>query len=399
MTRDLVGIMAVVRGAARELTGAHGATFVLRDADMCYYADENAISPLWKGRRFPMSSCISGWAMLNKQAVIIEDIYEDARIPHEAYRPTFVKSLAMVPIRASAPIGAIGNYWAESHRATEGEVKLLQALADLISVAMENTQLYGELQRRIEEAHEALRAREEFLAVAAHELRTPLTAVLLQLQRLERLSAGDAERGQLSRCVASASRGAQRLGALLDGLLDASRLPHGALALQREELDLVALARGVMDCFAPVAERAQCPLRLEAQGPVCGTWDRLRLEQVLMNLLSNALKFGAGKPIEVAIERRGDSAHLEVRDHGLGIAPELTGRLFERFGRARPISHYAGLGLGLYLAREVIEAHGGTIAVESEPDRGCAFRLELPLRPSNAEGAGGDSGELPGASA
>src|SRR5512134_2389917 len=110
LARTLEGVMAIVRSAARELTGADGATFVLRDGDLCYYADEDAIAPLWKGRRFPMSSCISGWAMLHREPAVIPDIYADPRIPIDAYRPTFVKSRVMVPIRAEEPIGAIGNY-------------------------------------------------------------------------------------------------------------------------------------------------------------------------------------------------------------------------------------------------------------------------------------------------
>src|SRR5881227_3603981 len=105
--RDLATVQEIVRAAARRLTGADGATFVLRDGDRCHYADEDAIEPLWKGQRFPMEVCISGWAMLNRQSAVIEDIYADSRIPHDAYRPTFVKSLVMVPIRTLDPVGAI----------------------------------------------------------------------------------------------------------------------------------------------------------------------------------------------------------------------------------------------------------------------------------------------------
>nr|WP_297496702.1 GAF domain-containing protein [Ferrovum sp.] len=111
LARNLEEIMEIVRHAARSITGADGATFVLRDGDKCFYAEEDAISPLWKGQRFPMSACISGWAMLNRQAAVIENIYADSRIPADAYRPTFVKSLAMVPIRTIEPVGAIGTYW------------------------------------------------------------------------------------------------------------------------------------------------------------------------------------------------------------------------------------------------------------------------------------------------
>ena len=151
VARDLDAIMAAVRTGARHLTNADGATFVLRDGDKCHYADEDAISPLWKGGRFPMSACISGWVMLNQQSVIIEDIYADPRIPADAYRPTFVKSLAMVPIRTRDPLGSIGNYWATHHTPTAEEMNLLQTLADAAAVAMENVYLYEAQEKRIQE--------------------------------------------------------------------------------------------------------------------------------------------------------------------------------------------------------------------------------------------------------
>src|SRR6201986_4684478 len=149
--RTLEDIQVIVRSAARQLTGADGATFVLRDGEKCFYADEDAIEPLWKGMRFPLSACISGWAMLNKRAAVIEDIYADARIPADAYRPTFVKSLAMVPIRTSDPIGSIGNYWAKQRMPTDIEVRLLQALADSTSIAIENVQAQSALSRTEEQ--------------------------------------------------------------------------------------------------------------------------------------------------------------------------------------------------------------------------------------------------------
>ena len=149
LARTLTDVQRIVRSAARALTGADGATFVLRDNDYCYYADEDAIEPLWKGSRFPLKTCVSGWAMLNRDAAVIPDIYRDARVPHEAYRPTFVKSMVMVPIRRAEPIGAIGNYWARERHPTDEEVSLLQALADSTSIAMENVQVYAELEQRV----------------------------------------------------------------------------------------------------------------------------------------------------------------------------------------------------------------------------------------------------------
>ncbi len=133
-----------MRTAARE---PDGATFVLRDGDKCFYADEDAIAPLWKGMRFPLPTCISGWAMLNRRPAVIEDIYADARVPHEAYRPTFAKSLAMVPIRTMDPIGSIGIYWARRHRATDEQIGLARALADSTAVALGSVQRIEERNR------------------------------------------------------------------------------------------------------------------------------------------------------------------------------------------------------------------------------------------------------------
>ena len=145
LARSVSEIQAIVRRAARQLTGADGATFVLSEAGSCFYADEDAISPLWKGQRFPQDTCISGWVMRHRRAAVIEDIFTDPRIPHDVYRRTFVRSLAMVPIRRLDPLGAIGNYWATPHRATVEELELLQALADTTAVAMENVRFYEQL--------------------------------------------------------------------------------------------------------------------------------------------------------------------------------------------------------------------------------------------------------------
>jgi len=158
LAKDLETVMFIVRKAARKLADADGATFVLRDGNQCYYIDEDAIAPLWKGKRFPMKLCISGWVMENRQAAVIDDIYADARIPADAYRLTFVKSLAMVPIRTADPLGAIGTYWADYYHPTEEQVNLLKALADSASVAIENIILQSELHRETQEtsAHQEI---------------------------------------------------------------------------------------------------------------------------------------------------------------------------------------------------------------------------------------------------
>lgn len=156
LVRTLNDIQHIVAHAARELTGCDGATFVLRENGQCYYAEEHSISPLWKGQRFPLEACVSGWCMQNGTAAIIPDVFADPRVPHSAYRETFVKSMVMVPIRTLDPVGAIGNYWAASHNASAEDVHLLQTLADSVSVVLENVQVYQELEHRVRERTEAL---------------------------------------------------------------------------------------------------------------------------------------------------------------------------------------------------------------------------------------------------
>jgi GAF domain-containing protein len=172
LARSLDAVMQIVRQKARQLTGADGATFVLREGELCYYADEDAIAPLWKGRRFPLDICISGWVMLNRQPAVISDVYADPRIPADAYRPTFVQSLVMVPIRTIAPIGAIGNYWAEQRPPAPQEVKLLQALADSTAVALENVQVYQELEQRVRSRTAQLQQSVDQLRQALREIKT-----------------------------------------------------------------------------------------------------------------------------------------------------------------------------------------------------------------------------------
>ncbi|MEW5770080.1 MAG: PAS domain S-box protein [Pseudomonadota bacterium] len=143
--RDVTELMTILRRAARELTGADGVTLVLRDDGKCHYVDEDAIGPLWKGQRFPLESCISGWAMLHGEAAVIEDIYADPRIPHDAYRPTFVKSLSMMPVGRTHAVAAIGCYWAQRHLASPEEQEMQQALADAMAVALDKLELYREM--------------------------------------------------------------------------------------------------------------------------------------------------------------------------------------------------------------------------------------------------------------
>jgi signal transduction histidine kinase len=381
--RDLEALMAVVRKAAREITGADGATFVLREDGHCLYADEDAIAPLWKGKRFPLSACISGWSMLNRQAVAIEDIYSDPRIPADAYRPTFVKSLVMVPIRTVDPVGAIGNYWARPHRATPEEVRVLQALADSTSVAMESVTLYAELEKRVRERTaelaDANRELEAFTFTVSHDLRTPLQAVL-GFGELLAESAGGRLAGKEREYVAEICGGARRMASLIDGLMSFSRAQHGEI--RREPVDLSALAGEVGRALA--LAHPDRPVHFEVQGGLRATGDPFLLRVLLDNLVGNAWKYSsktARPEVSFGAEEEGGETTYFVRDNGAGFEMAAAGRIFEPFQRLHTSMEFPGTGIGLATVHRIVERHGGRIRAEGRPGAGATFRWTLPAPP------------------
>jgi PAS domain S-box-containing protein len=241
----------------------------------------------------------------------------------------------------------------------------------------ERKKLEAERERLYEEAREAARMREEFLSVAGHELRTPLTSLQFQLHTVQRrLESGQPEK--TAETLARASAQLARLTRLTEELLDVARITAGRLTLELEEVDLAQLVREVAERLRESASRAGCQLRIETPVSVTGRWDRLRLDQVVANLLSNAIKFSDGKPVAVRAGAGPASAELTVIDQGIGIPPADHSRIFERFERAVSKQSYGGMGLGLWISWQIVDAHGGRIGVASEPGKGSTFRVELP---------------------
>lgn len=231
---------------------------------------------------------------------------------------------------------------------------------------------------------QADRLKDDFLSMASHELRTPLTALRLQADLLGRaLRRGGLADDRSERPLAVMRAQIERLQALVGVLLDVSRLNAGRFTLERDRLDLAEVAREVVERLRPEAEGAGTELRLRGPG-VTGRWDRIRLEQVITNLVSNAIKYGGRRPVEVEVGARDGHALLVVRDHGIGIAPESRLRLFQRFERASNATAFPGLGLGLWIARRIAEAHGGDISVDSEIGAGSTFTLRIPRDPEDA---------------
>lgn len=300
-------------------------------------------------------------------------------------------SYLSVPLRAREQL--VGSMTLVSSRGghlyASADLALAVDLGQRVALAVDNAHLY-------QGAQEAVRIREEFLSIASHELRTPLSALQLQVQSLQlqlRRTPIDPER--LLPKVAVAQRQVERLTRLINELLDVSRIEAGRLELDQEEIDLGELLRDVVTRFSGEIERSGCSVELSIKAPVVGQWDRLRLDQVITNLLHNAIKYGRSRPIHVTVETAEDRARLCVTDQGIGISQSDLQRIFGRFERAVSSRAYGGMGVGLFIVDQILKAHDGSIAVRSEPGVGSTFVVELPLsseqqisRPSRPMGAG-----------
>lgn len=271
-------------------------------------------------------------------------------------------------------IGAFSLGFAKDRTLDETEQGFLQTAASQCAQALERAHLYSQ-------AEQAVRLRDDFLSIASHELNTPLTSLKLALGHLGR---AQHEPPTLARLLGVVERQADRLGSLVSDLLDVSGLASGPVTLEMAETDLVRVVEDTVSKFSTELDRSGSQAVVRTPGTVVGCWDRKRLEQVTACLMSNAIKFGRGKPIEIGVEREGEIARLSVRDRGIGIPEERQARIFDRFERAVATPHFGGFGLGLWLARRVIESMRGRIFFESALGLGTLFVVELPIAPSEA---------------
>jgi signal transduction histidine kinase/DNA-binding NarL/FixJ family response regulator len=382
LARSLQSIMEIVGHAARNLVGADGATFVLRDGENCFYAMEDAIGPLWKGRRFPMGACISGWAMMNRQPAVIHDIYQDARIPQEVYRPTFVKSLIMMPIRTLAPVGAIGVYWGRLHRAPSEEVDLLQALADSTAVAMESVDLLSTLEQRVGERTSELHRRtaelevlnrelESFSYSVAHDLRAPLITIDGFAQvLLENNGAQIDESGR--KHLERICNGARRMHRLINDLLGLSKVVRAPM--HPVPVNLSRMAHEIVRTLRETAPERVANIVIAEDLTAEGDAGLLRI--ALENLFSNAWKFTskcASPRIEFGARMDRGRRVYYVRDNGAGFDPSHATNLFSPFRRMHAESQFPGTGIGLAIAQRIIHRHSGEIWAEAAVDGGACF--------------------------
>jgi signal transduction histidine kinase len=284
-------------------------------------------------------------------------------------------SLIIVPLRVQDRIlGTVSMSRADSSRPyTQADLTFVQELADRAALTIENARLY-------ESAMRASRVRDHLLYAAGHELLTPLTVLRLQISSLQR---SDFDPARMAGKLEMTARSLERLDSLIEQFIDISCISAGQLSFKSEVIDLAALVREVAGMFGERLEQSGCALDLHATESVVGQWDRLRVGQVITNMFSNACKYGGGNPVEVAVGRSGEMAFVQVKDHGVGITPEKQARIFQRFEHAVAQRNPGGLRLGLWICREIVEAHGGRITVDSTPGEGSTFTVYLP----NGQGA------------
>ncbi|WP_437573740.1 AAA family ATPase [Sorangium sp. So ce887] len=281
-------------------------------------------------------------------------------------------AMAVPLIARGRTLGAITLSAADPTRSYgPSDLAVAEELAHRAAMAVDNARLYRD-------AQEGVRVREEFITIASHELRTPIASMRLAIQGLLRRKREPATEEQITRALRTTERQIDRLVRLIDELLDVSRLHAGRIPLHLEQVDLAAVVREAVEPFRERIAQSRSSLHVHAEAPVVGTWDRFRLEQVMANLLDNALKFGAGEPISITVARRNGMAQLTVEDRGIGIPPARLARVFERFERAVSTHNYGGFGLGLYIVRGIVEALGGAVRVDSTLGAGSRFTVELP---------------------
>jgi len=281
------------------------------------------------------------------------------------------------------------NVFVDLHRHRKA---LRHEMDQLAAAHHKQEELVQQLQHTQRELERAVRMRDDFMSMVSHELRTPLNTLYLEAQlRQLHLSKGNLANFAPDRLPAMIERDQRQIRnmvRLIDDMLDVTRMRRDALSIQTKPVDLSALSRAVVENLRQQAEAAGSVITLHAPPELRGVWDEFRIEQVLTNLLTNALRYGGGKPVEMTVSLEGDSARVAVRDQGIGIAPEDHARIFEQFERTDDSRrHAAGLGLGLYITRKIVCLHAGRIGVESAPGEGSTFVVELPLQIPDAANA------------
>lgn len=382
--RDFDTVMATLLPIGRTITGAEGITFIVQEGNLCFYAGEHAIQPLWKGSRFPISHCIEGLAIQNKQPVCVEDIDMDDRITSDIYQSTFVKSVMAVPVGNTDSIGAIGIYWSHTHLSSEEELAILQALAAIASAALENIHIATQHERQeaqlenLKKEYESLgKEFESFSYSISHDLRAPLRAIVGFAKMLDE-DYNDILDAEGIRILGVVQRNAGKMENLIDELLTLSRI--GRKEILKINIDTPRLVQGTInEINNSISHKSTIQM-----GPLQPSFaDYALLSQVWMKLLSNAIKFSSKKEapfIEVGSYTTDTHIVYFIKDNGAGFDMAYADKLFGVFQRLHKPAEFEGTGIGLALVQRIVSKHGGTVWAEATVNEGATFYFSLPAQ-------------------
>jgi len=376
LTDDLQGYLHEVATAVESLLCVEWVVITLyRGPDRCSVLASTL--PLTAAqKKVNLHGAVAETVILTGRVVVVHDVQRDTSY---GKLPPGYRAYLGVPLRASRgdAIGTLCCFAREPRSFEQEELRLAGLFAERAATSIDNYLLYQELRATNAELEREMRSRDEFLAVASHELRTPVASLLLVAQGLSSGKLGGDPEG-VRRAADLFTRQTDRLRSLIEDLLGLALIRAGCLRLHPAPMDLAALVRDELERAAPLFAKAQCATTLRAPESVRGCWDYERLAQVVANLFVNAAKFGAGKPIEVTVEAQQATARLEVVDHGIGMDPAASERIFEKYAREVSGRSYGGLGLGLFIVRSIVEALGGTVSARSVPGVATRFTVDLP---------------------
>jgi signal transduction histidine kinase len=370
----------IIAASARDLMHSDGASFVFLENEGCFYAEENAMAPLWKGKWFPLNDCICGYSMIQKIPVIVPDIYNDSRIQTMHYSGTFVRSLMVVPVNSIAPLGAIGCYWKEYYTPSEIEVRLMQTLADAASRTIDNILLYKNLEDRVKQRtiqlEEVNKELETFTYSVSHDLKAPLRGIDGYSKLLMDISESwiQEEPKQYLKSIRSS---AKLMNELIEDLLEYSRVERSKIVNQT--IRLKNLVNSLLAVYqSSLTTNYTFSVNFSDKEIVA---DLRGLTIILRNFIENAIKFSGTKPQPgVSIDLNEDNSYwtIAVKDNGIGFDMKYKNRIFEIFQRLHRSEDYPGTGIGLALVAKAAQRMKCNVWAESVPSEGSVFYLQIP---------------------
>jgi signal transduction histidine kinase len=377
---DLETMMQTIVDGVQSILEFDGSVIEIADGeDMVYRSVAGPLALGTLGIKVKINSSLSGLSLGEVEPLRCEDTEIDPRVAREACRKIGLRSMVVVPFKTSSGVAGVLKVMSSKVSAfTKADEEVIRILAQTLAGHLHN----GELAHQQNSAlKEAIVVRDNFLSIASHELKTPLTSLQLQNQMMVRKIQKDEEEVFVEEWISFLKRDfkqLERLGRLINDMLDITRIKSGILTIQKQPFDLNPIIEDVIKVTSDQFVDSKTSVSFKSSEVVEGSWDQFRIEQVISNLLINAIKYGLRKAVTVELKQDAKNAYIIFEDHGMGIAKKDLERIFLRFERAVLAKEVSGMGLGLHIVREIVERHGGEVSVTSEEGIGSRFTVRLP---------------------